>query len=113
MDSVTQHIPKQFIEIILANAWHYEAEQCYTRPGQVRSSLGTDSGYQNMKFGIYPKSLRPFLWILCVVDDFACRRIFSGLSEDAFDALASLRWQSLVFTLWFNLCLQIIFAHKV
>ena len=30
------------------------------------------------KFGFYPNSLRPFLWILCVVDDskYACRRNF-------------------------------------
>ena len=80
---------------------------------EARSSLETDSGYKNKNIGYYPKSLRPFLRILCVINDYAYRRIFSGHSEDAFGTLALLRWQSLVFTLWFNFCSQIIFAHKV
>ena len=95
-----------------------EAEQCFNRPGwstlgRAGSTLEIDSGYENKNIGFYPKSLRPFLRILCVVHDYACRRIFTGLSEDAFGALASLRLQSLVFTLWFNFCSQIIFAHNV
>ena len=49
-----------------------------------------------------------FLRILCVVDDYACRRSFSALSEDAFGALASLHSQSFLYTLWFNFCSQII-----
>ena len=39
-------------------------------------TLGIDSGHKNTKTGFYPKCLRPFLWILCIVDDsiYACRR---------------------------------------
>ena len=36
---------------------------------KARLSLGTDSVYKNKKIGFYPKSLRPFLRILCVVND--------------------------------------------
>ena len=38
-----------------------------------------DSDYKNKKTGFYPNSLRPFLRILCVVDDsmYARRRNFS------------------------------------
>ena len=80
------------------------------RPGL---SLETDSGYKNKNIGFYPKSLRLFLRIVCDVNNYAYRRIFSGLSKDAFGTHASLRLQSLVFTLWFNFCSQIIFALKV
>ena len=87
---------------LLANAWHLEAKQCCTRPGQARSSLETDSGYKNKNIGSYPKSLRPFLRILCVVDDYTYRRIFFALRKDAFGALARHHC---------NLYLSSIFAH--
>ena len=50
-----------------------------TWPGRARSTLEMDSGHKNKKFGFYPKSLRPFLRILCAVDDsmYVCRRNFS------------------------------------
>ena len=76
------------------------------RQGRDGQTLETESEYKNI--GLYSRSLRPFLRILCVVDDFAGRRSFSALREDAFDALASFRSQSLVFMLWFNFCSQII-----
>ena len=43
------------------------------------SNLEMDSGHQNMKIDLYPKTLQQFLRILCVVDDsiYACRRNFS------------------------------------
>ena len=31
----------------------------------------TDPGYKNKNISFFPKSLRPFLMILCVVDDYA------------------------------------------
>ena len=37
--------------------------------GCVGSTLERDSEYINNKIGYYPKSLRPFLRILCVVDN--------------------------------------------
>ena len=40
----------------------------------------TDSGYKNKNISFYPKSLRTFLRILCVVDDYACGRSFSALA---------------------------------
>ena len=38
-----------------------------------------DPEHKNKKTGFYSNSLRPFLWIFCVVDDsiYACRRNFS------------------------------------
>ena len=43
-----------------------------------------DSGHKNKKIGFYPKSLRPFLRILCVVDDsmYPRRRNFSCTPGD-------------------------------
>ena len=43
-----------------------------------------DSGYKNKKIGFYPKSLRLFLRILCVVEDsiHVCRRNFSCAPGD-------------------------------
>ena len=89
--------------VLLANAWH------------IRSwaTLEMDSGYKNENIGFYPQYLRPFLRILRVVDDYAWRKIFSGFRKVTFSALATLSWQSLVYTLWFNICSQIIFTHKV
>ena len=46
----------------------------------------TVSGYTNKNISFYPKSLRPFLKILCVVDDYAS----PSSKEDAPRALASL-----------------------
>ena len=42
--------------------------------GRIGSTLEIDSGHNNKKIGYYPKSLRPFLRILCVVEDsiYAC-----------------------------------------
>ena len=54
---------------MLANAWHSEAEQCFTRSGRAGSTLEMDSGHKNKKICLYRKSLRSFLRILCVVDD--------------------------------------------
>ena len=56
--------------------------------GRVWLTSEIDSGYKNKNIGFYPKSQRLFLRILCVVDDYARRRILSGLREDAFGALA-------------------------
>ena len=43
-----------------------------------------DSGYKNTNIGFYPKSLRPFLRILNVVDDsmYACGTNFSCARGD-------------------------------
>ena len=45
-------------------------------PGRVGSTLEIYSRYKNKNIGFYPKCLRPFLRILCVVDDsmYTCRR---------------------------------------
>ena len=47
----------------------------------AESTLEIDSGHKNKKIGFYPKSLRPFLQILCVVDDsiYARRRTCRAL----------------------------------
>ena len=37
--------------------------------GRAGPTLEMDSSHKNDKIGFYPKSLRPFLRILCVVDD--------------------------------------------
>ena len=37
----------------------------------IQYIYATDSGYKNKNISFYPKSLRPFLRILCVVDDYA------------------------------------------
>ena len=39
-------------------------------------SLEMNSGYKSKNIGFYPKSLRPFLRILCVLDDsmYACKK---------------------------------------
>ena len=52
------------------------AEQCV----HLTWTLKMDSGHKNKNIGFYPKSLRPFLRILCVVDDsiYACWRNFSS-----------------------------------
>ena len=42
------------INIILANAWHWEAEQCV----HLTWTLEMDSGHKNKNIGFYPKSLR-------------------------------------------------------
>ena len=37
----------------------------------IKYIIATDSGYKNRNISFHPKSLRPFLRILCVVDDYA------------------------------------------
>ena len=52
--------------------------------GMAGSTLEIDSGHKNKKIGYYPKSIRPFLRILYVVDDsiYARRRNFSCAPGD-------------------------------
>ena len=47
----------------------------------VHRTLEIDSGHKNKEIGFYPKFLRPFLRILCVVDDsmYPCRRTSRAL----------------------------------
>ena len=46
--------------LMLANAWHSEAEQCFTRSGQASSSLETDSEYKN-NIGFYATIFKDFM----------------------------------------------------
>ena len=51
--------------------------------GRAGSTLEMDSGHKNKRIGIHPKSLQPFLSILCVVDNsiYACIKNFSCLPQ--------------------------------
>ena len=44
-------------------------QNCWVESGQAGLTLEMDSGHKNEKIGFYPKSIRLFLMILCVVDD--------------------------------------------
>ena len=77
----------------------YEILAVKEHHGRVGSTLGMGTGLKNKKIGFYPKSLRAFLNILCVVDDsiYACsRNSFRVVHEDDFGDLAFLSSQLII-----------------
>ena len=81
MHIYTYIITRQGVHFFYKKLHRMRAKDAPILSHQARSSLETDSGYKNQNIGFYPKSLRPFLPILCVVDDsiYACRKNFSSL----------------------------------
>ena len=56
------------------------------RSTMAGSTLEIDSGHKNKKTAFYPKCVRTFLRILCIVDDsiYACRRNCSVVHSQLF-----------------------------
>ena len=48
------------------------------RSGRTGLTFEMDLAYENKNIGLYPKSVRPFLRILCVVNDYAYRESLLG-----------------------------------